>query len=84
MDINELTFPVTCHFRVICENHANMHFVIETVMMQLGVTDPVEQANSSETGKYISFNISTIVESHQRMAKIDKELRLIQGVKMVL
>jgi putative lipoic acid-binding regulatory protein len=80
----ELEFPLQCHFRLITENLKNMHFVVETVLMELGVHDPVEQANESEGGKYISFNISTVVESLDQMNRIDKELRLIQGVKMVL
>lgn len=84
MDENDLQFPLTCHFRVITENLANMHFVIETVLMELGVTDPLEEANTSNEGKYISFNVSTVVDSREAMEKIDKELRLIQGVKMVL
>lgn len=80
----ELKFPLVCHYRVIAENLDNMHFVIETVLMGLGVTSPVEKANTSGGGKYISFNISTMVESREAMNRIDKELRLIQGVKMVL
>ena len=84
MNENELEFPLTCHFRVVAENVHNMHFVIETVLMELGVTDPVEEANTSSAGKYISFNISTVVDSLEFMTKIDQELRLIEGVKMVL
>jgi putative lipoic acid-binding regulatory protein len=84
MKKDELEFPLTCHFRVITENLTNMHFVIETVLMELGVTDPVEDSNTSQDGKYISFGISTVVESREAMEKIDQELRLIQGVKMVL
>lgn len=81
---DELVFPVLCHFRVIAENLENMHFVIETVMMQLGVRSPVEKANTSGAGKYVSFNISTVVQSREEMNRIDQELRQIQGVKMVL
>ena len=80
----ELVFPLLCHFRVIAENLDNMHFVIETVLLGLGVKSPVEKANISGGGKYISFNISTVVESREAMNRIDQELRLIQGVKMVL
>lgn len=84
MDNNNISFPVTCHFRVISENDPNMQFVIETVLMQLGVTAPVEKSNLSSGSRYISFNISTIVESAESMRLIDSELRNIQGVKMVL
>ncbi|OVE75154.1 hypothetical protein BVX97_05565 [bacterium E08(2017)] len=79
-----LEFPLECHFRIIAEDLQNMHFVIETVLMELGVHDPLEQSNTSAKGKYISFSVSTSVESLDKLNKIDKELRLIQGVKMVL
>ncbi len=84
MNEDALEFPLTCHFRVIAENLPNIHFVIETVLMELGVRDPVEEANVSSGNKYVSFNISTVVQSREDMARIDKELRLIQGVRMVL
>lgn len=80
----ELKFPLQCHIRVIAENQEHIQFVIETVLMELGVTSPVERANTSGGGKYISFNISTFVETREAMERIDRELRLIQGVKMVL
>lgn len=79
-----LKFPVECHFRIIAEDHENMHFVIETVLMGLGINDTLEQANTSKKGKYVSFSVSTTVESSEILSKIDSELRNIQGVKMVL
>lgn len=80
----DLIFPVECHFRVIAENDEHMQFVIETVVMELGITSPVEKTNVSGGGRYISFNISTIVKSKEDMNRIDGELRRIRGVKMVL
>ena len=80
----ELLFPLECHFRVIAEKSENMKFVIETVLLEIGITSPVEKANTSAGGKYMSFNISTLVPSREIMERIDRELRLIQGVKMVM
>jgi putative lipoic acid-binding regulatory protein len=81
---SELVFPLECHFRVIAEDREHMGFVIETVLLELGITAPVTKVNTSRKGKYVSFNISIVVESRDVMNKIDQELRLIQGVKMVL
>ena len=81
---SELKFPLECHFRVIAEDHENMHFVIETVLMGLGVNDTLKSENTSKKGKYVSFSVTTTVESSEIMSKIDSELRNIQGVKMVL
>ena len=83
-ETRELQFPVECHFRVIAENRHNMHFVIETVVMGLGITSPVERSHTSDNDRYVSFRFSTVVESREQMARIDRELRLIEGVRMVL
>ena len=80
----ELEFPLECHFRVIAANEGPMQEVIESVARGLGITSPVTKANVSGKGKYISFNISTVVESREAMNRIDAELRRIQGVRMVL
>ena len=69
---------------MIAEDHEQMAFVIETVMMQLGVEVPVERGNKSKRGTYISYCITTMVESREQMNRIDTELRSIAGVKMVL
>ena len=83
-DERELLFPLECHFRVIAENQDGMHFVIETVLMQLGVRVPVVKTNTSGGGRYASFNITTVVESREIMNRIDRALRQIRGVRMVL
>ena len=80
----KLVFPQTCHFRVITEDRRNMHFVIETVLLGLGVTAPLEKANSSSGGKFVSFKFTVEVASHEMMDEIDAQLRLIEGVRMVL
>jgi putative lipoic acid-binding regulatory protein len=61
-----------------------MQAVIESVVRGLGISGPVTKANTSSNGKYVSFNISTVVESRDAMNRIDGELRRIQGVRMVM
>ncbi len=80
----ELEFPLDCHFKVIAEDLEKMHFVIETVLMGLGVSAPLTEGNKSKGGKYATFNITVRVDSREQMNQIDTELRNIQGVKMVL
>lgn len=80
----QLEFPVLCHFKVIAEDCQGMGFVIETVLLELGVQSPVERGNASSRGKYVTYNIDIRVESPEQMRRIDEELRRIQGVRMVL
>ncbi len=80
----QLQFPIDCQFRVIAENREGMHFVIETVLMELGINSPLHTQNRSDGGKYQSFRVDVRVESLEQMNKIDAALRNIVGVKMVL
>jgi putative lipoic acid-binding regulatory protein len=79
-----LQFPLECHFRIITEDRAHMHFVIETVLLELGITDKLEMQNRSRQGQYVSYSLSTTVDSQQALDRIDDELRRIDGVRMVL
>lgn len=69
---------------MIAENREKIDFVIETVLLQLGVDAPVIRGNLSKSGTYVSYGVTTVVESREAMNRIDAELRLIEGVKMVL
>ncbi len=80
----ELQFPIDCQFRIIAENREGMHFVIETVLMEMGVNAPLETNNQSSGGKYSTFSVNIRIESKERMNEIDSALRSIVGVKMVL
>lgn len=81
---SELQFPVECHMKVISEDRARMGFVIETVLMELGIEVPVTRGNASAGGAFITHNFTFVAESHQQLRKVDEEMRLIEGVRMVL
>jgi putative lipoic acid-binding regulatory protein len=84
LDPANLEFPLDVQYRVIAEDMDNMAFVIETVLMQLGVDAPVARGNKSKNGTYVSFSVNIRVTSREQMNRIDGELRAIAGVKMVL
>ncbi|MDD2710253.1 MAG: DUF493 domain-containing protein [Verrucomicrobiae bacterium] len=84
MKTHELQFPLECHFRVIAECREGMRTEIEAVLRRLGIEAPVERGNVSGKGRYAGFNFSAAVESREAMQRIDRELRAIQGVRMVL
>ena len=81
--MENLQFPLDCQFRVIAENQNGMHFVIETVLIQLGIKSELHRENLSVGKKYQSFSFLVKVESLERMNQIDGALRNIAGVKMV-
>lgn len=81
---SQLRFPLDCQYRVIAENIPGMHFVIETVLQQLGIRAPLVEEKRSSAGKYLAFSVEVRVESRESMNRIDQELRNIRGVKTVL
>jgi putative lipoic acid-binding regulatory protein len=84
MNSGELKFPLTCQYRIIAEKREGMHFVIETVLMEHGVSAPLLHSHESSQGRYQSFQVEIIVNSLEKMNAIDAALRTIEGVKMVL
>ena len=81
----ESLFPAECHFKVIAVDLVGMHRNLNQCLIELGLDDHAFQpANKSEHGKYISYETSILVETHQRMKEIDAALRAIDGVKLVL
>ena len=83
-DRDPLQFPLDCQFRIIAETLEGMHFVIETVLMELSIKASLAAENRSGSGKYQSFSVNVRVESLDQMTQIDQALRNIVGVKMVL
>lgn len=81
---SELKFPLTCHYRIIALDQPHMKFVIETVVMSLDATSVIVEGRKSAGGKYLSFGFDMNVNSREEMNRFDKELRNIEGVKMVL
>jgi putative lipoic acid-binding regulatory protein len=91
-DMRELTkeekeslFPAECHFKVICMDLMGIHKNLNLALVEIGLEDIAFQpANRSKKGKYISFEVSLMVETHDRMLEIDQAIRSVEGVKMLL
>lgn len=81
---NQLKFPLICPYRIIALDIPNMDFVIETVLSQIVSFKNLQKGRNSQTGKYISYNVDIHLESKDIMEKVDKELRAIEGVKVVI
>lgn len=81
----EKLFPTECHFKVIAVDLEGVHKNLNKTLVELGMSDHAFQpANKSAQGKYISYETSIVVETHDRMREIDAALRAVEGVKLVL
>lgn len=82
--VDDLEYPVDAHIKVIAVSDPNMPVRLETALIELGLEAPLERSKESKGGKYVSFTISTKVESKEQMNQIDTKLASVEGVKMVL
>ena len=80
----ETLFPATCHIKIIGENHPDMEANIHDTLRNLNINDPVQAGNESSQRRYITYNMSLLVETAERMDEIDQALCSIPGVKMIL
>lgn len=80
----ELQFPVKCHYRIIAENVSGIEIEISDALTRLNISEKVKAGNQSKGGKYLTFYIDLHIESREEMDSVDKTLRAIAGVKMVL
>jgi len=81
----EALYPAEFHIKVIAVDLGGMEHVLNTVMQELGYDgQSFAPGNRSKGGKYISYNATLIIDTHDLMIQIDTTLRSISGVKMVL
>ena len=70
--------------RVIAEAVEGMSGRIEEALQAHGFALAIESGNRSAGGKYISYPLSLRMESLEQMQAVDRTLRALRGVKMVL
>lgn len=81
----EALFPTTCHFKVITISLDGIHALLNQVLANEGFEQHKFQPSAqSKGGKYMSYEVALELETHEKMMRIDLEIRKIDGVKMVL
>ena len=81
----EALFPTTCHFKVITVSLEGIHLLLNKALETNGINNRKFQPSAqSKNGKYMSYEIALELQTHDEMVRLDRDLRGIDGVKMVL
>jgi putative lipoic acid-binding regulatory protein len=84
-DSNELPlYPAECHFRIIGEAGADPSAALAALLEGYEVTSPLGAGNRSRSGRYQAFEVSARVGSREEMEALDRAIRAVPGVKMLL
>ena len=48
------------------------------------LVEPTDEGNPSSGGKYVSYGLSARLKDREEMSKLDEQIKLVLGLKMVL
>jgi len=81
-DKPEILYPTQWHYRIIGTTEEPIRNVIDSVMG--GKNYNVALSNQSSGGKYLSFLLTTVVDSEEERVSIFESLKASDEIKMVL
>ncbi len=84
MSDNEEIYPAECHFRIVAEATSSPEAGIREVLSSHKVTSPLEESNTSSSGRYRSLGVSVKVETREEHFELDRLLREQDGVRLVM
>jgi putative lipoic acid-binding regulatory protein len=80
----EPLYPAEVHFSVIVTEDFTGNQALADVLATRCVTRPLQAGGVSRTRKYRSFTVSVRVPSRAELEQLDRDLRGVPGVKLLL
>jgi putative lipoic acid-binding regulatory protein len=77
-----IEYPTIWEYKVIGENESKIKLVIDEVLDFKDYS--INLSNKSKKGKYLSFNVSTVVQTEQERNLIFQKFKTNQFIKMVI
>ena len=80
----ELKFPIVGHHRLIIRAEALDLESTRALFENFDLVEPLQQAHVSAGGKYVSLALSVRLQDRAEMNRLDEQIKLVPGLKMVL
>lgn len=77
-------FPTECHFKIIATCTEGVADRLNQVLKDHARSEQVCAGNQSAGGKYVTYNVSLVIETLEIMRDMDRCFRAVDGVRMVL
>ena len=79
-----IRFPVLCHYKIIAEDIPGLQVEIDKVFAGMNIRVSFTRSGRSDRGKYVTYSADVMMHSLELMRFVDRALRAIKGVKLVL
>ena len=77
-------YPAECHFRIIALGDAPVEPLLLQVLQGSEITAPLTGGRNSTSGKFRTLQVSVRIKDRAELVRLDRELRAVDGVRMVL
>ena len=77
-------YPAEVHFRIVVEGRFAGEAALEAVLAAYAVTAPLAAASRSSTGRFRSLQVSVCVQGLEELTALDRALRAVEGVRLLL
>ncbi len=77
-------YPAECHFRVIVAGDFAAEAELRQALAASEVTSPLASARHSAGGRFHSLQVTVRVKDRAELVRLDRDLRAVAGVRMVL
>ena len=77
-------YPAEVHFRIVVERDFAGADALRRVLAAYEVTSPLAAGAVSAAGRYCAWRVSVRLKGRGEMARIDRELRAVPGVRLLL
>ena len=79
-----MIYPAECHFRIIVVSDFAADAQLRQVLEACEITAALAPGSVSTGGKFRSLQVAVRVKDRAELVRLDRELRAVAGVRMVL
>jgi len=77
-------YPADCHFRIIVAGDFSTDEQLRLALAACEITSALTPGGVSKGGKFRSLQVTVRVKDRAELVRLDRELRAVAGVRMVL
>ncbi len=77
-------YPAELHFRIIVAGDFSADEQLQQLLAACDVTSKLTSGNASKGGKFRSLQVSVRVKDRAEGVRLDRDIRAVDGVRMVL